>query len=40
MLAHVFAFKPCFYIAAGFIGATLIGTAMQTGSFPSLLLGG
>ena len=40
MLSHVFAFKPCLDIAAGFISASLVGTAMQAGSFPSLLLGG
>ena len=39
MLAHVFAFKPSLYIAAGFIGAALVGTAMQACGFPSLLFG-
>ena len=40
MLAHVFALEPSLNIAAGFIGAALVGTAMQTCCFPSLLFGG
>ena len=40
MLAHVFALEPRLNIAASFIRSALIGTAMQTCCFPSLLFGG
>ena len=39
MLAHVFALEPSFHITAGFVGAALIGAAMQTSGLPGLLIG-
>ena len=39
VFAHVLAFQPCFNVTAGFIGATLIGAAMQAGRLPRLQLG-
>ena len=36
MLAHVLAFEPGFHVTAGFVGAALIGTAVQARSLPRL----
>ena len=38
MVSHVFAFEPRLDIAAGLIGAALVGAAMQTCRFPTLQL--
>ena len=38
MLAHVFAFKPGLDIAAGLVGAPLVGAAMQAGGLPRQLV--
>ena len=34
ILAHVLAFEPSFHVAAGFVGAALVGAAMQASGLP------
>jgi hypothetical protein len=39
MLAHVLALEPGLHVAAGLVGAALVGAAVQAGGLPGLGLG-